>query len=170
MYEIEKFDQLHKQYEPMIFHILKKLAIYRNKQEFYQIGCIALWEASQRFDEKKGEFKSFAYSYIIGRMKSELSNETKFKENKHLLASMSVQEEVVENHFEQLITGSIIDSLSLHLSSHQSKWLKAYCLHGKTPSEIAIDEGVSNSAVKAWRRDALAKLKKFSVDGLTKLG
>lgn len=166
MYEDKNFEQLHKQYKPMIYHILKKLAIYKNEQEFYQIGCIALWEASLRFKEEKGEFKSYAYSYIIGRMKSELSNERKLQERSFLLESVSDQEEITKDDFTQLISGAFIDSLSPRLSQHQRKWLKAYCLYGKTPTEIAIDEGVSTSAVKAWRRDAIAKLKKLSVHDL----
>ncbi|MGM0873350.1 MAG: sigma-70 family RNA polymerase sigma factor [Bacillota bacterium] len=150
----------------MIYHILKKLAIYRNEQEFYQIGCIALWEASLRFEEEKGEFKSYAYSYIIGRMKSELSNERKLQENSCQLELVPNQEEIAVDDFTQLISGSFIESITSRLSQHQSKWLKAYCLYGKTPTEIAIDEGVTTSAVKAWRRDAIAKLKRLSVHDL----
>ncbi|WP_251526963.1 hypothetical protein [Metabacillus litoralis] len=52
------------------------------------------------------------------------------------------------------------------MTSNQSKWLKAYCLYGKTPSAIAKDEGVSISAVKAWRRNAIARLKKHSFEDL----
>lgn len=169
MYEEQKFEQLHKQYEPMIYHILKKLLIYRNKQEFYQIGCIALWEASLRFNEKRGEFKSYAYSYIVGRMKSELSNQRMLLEKSSKLERIFNQDIIAEDDFTLLLSESFIDSISHHLSLHQSKWLKAYCLHGKTPSEIANDEGVSISAVKAWRRDAITKLKKFSTKDLIRM-
>jgi DNA-directed RNA polymerase len=147
------FDQVHSQFEPMIFHILKKLGIYQNRQEFYQIGCIDLWEASLRYDENKGEFSSYAYSYIIDRMKTELSNERKFQEKCCQLVSNSDQNNITEDDLSLILTGSYIDSIATHLTPLQRKWLKAYCLHGKTPSEIAKEEGVSISAVKAWRRD-----------------
>jgi len=37
----------------MIFHAMKKLGIFKSEQEFYQIRCIALSEASLRFNEEK---------------------------------------------------------------------------------------------------------------------
>jgi len=75
MYEDARFEKLHQQFEPMIYHAMKELGISKNEQEFYQICCIALWEASLRFNEEKGKFKSYAYSYMIGRMKSALTEE-----------------------------------------------------------------------------------------------
>jgi DNA-directed RNA polymerase len=42
MVEDVKFEEPHNQFKPMIYYIMRKLAIYKNEQEFYQIGCIAL--------------------------------------------------------------------------------------------------------------------------------
>ncbi|MGM7721592.1 sigma factor [Metabacillus sp. Hm71] len=42
--------------------------------------CIALWEAAQRFNEEKGEFWSYVFSYISGRMKSALTRKEKNRE------------------------------------------------------------------------------------------
>lgn len=155
-----RFEKLHQQFKPMIYHIMKKLTIYKNEQEFYQIGCIALWEASLRFKEEKGEFKSYAYSYIIGRMKSALREERMKQEKENRLRAISVQEESSKDDFSTILSESVIDRISSRLTANQSKWIKGYCMYGKTPSEIAQDEGVSISAVKAWRRDAIAKLRK----------
>jgi DNA-directed RNA polymerase len=166
MYEDEKFEMLHEKFEPMIYHMMKKLKIYRDEKEFYQIGCIALWEASLRFNEEKGEFKSYVYSYIIGRMKAVLTKERKNQEKENRLMTVSPQEETSEDDFKHLLANSNIDSISSLLTSNQSKWLKAHCLNGKTPSQVAKDEGVSISAVKAWRRDTIAKLKKHSIEDL----
>jgi DNA-directed RNA polymerase len=166
MYEDEKFEKLHEQFEPMIYHMMKKLKIYRDEKEFYQIGCIALWEASLRFNEEKGKFKSYVYSYIIGRMKEVLTKERKKQEKENRLMTVSPQEETSEDDFKHLLANSNIESISSLLTSNQSKWLKAYCLKDKTPSEVAKDEGVSISAVKAWRRDAITKLKKHSIEDL----
>lgn len=47
----------------MIYQIIRSLHIYKNEEEFYQIGLIGLWEAQQRFDEQKGRFFNFAYSF-----------------------------------------------------------------------------------------------------------
>jgi RNA polymerase sigma factor (sigma-70 family) len=165
VYQDVKFEKLHQQFQPMIYHAMKRLAIYKNEQEFYQIGCIALWEASLRFKKEKGEFKSFAYAYIIGRMKSFLTEERMKQEKETGLGDVSVQEETCENDFSAILSESLIDRISSLLTANQSKWIKAYCLYGHTPSEIANDEGVSVAAVKAWRRDAIARLRKYYFDG-----
>ena len=160
MLEDEKFEILLHQFEPMIYHVMRKLAIYKNEQEFYQIGCIALWEASLRFQEEKGEFKSYAYAYIMGQMKMKMTNETKQKEKDERLKVDPTQERISKVDFTHLFSHSVITSVAPLLKENERKWLVAHCLHGKTPSEIAMDEGVSSSAVKAWRRDAIVKLKK----------
>ncbi|MBZ5753566.1 sigma-70 family RNA polymerase sigma factor [Metabacillus rhizolycopersici] len=161
MFTDEKFEELHNQFKPMINRIIKRLAIYKNEQEFYQIGCIALWEASLQFNEEKGEFKSYAYSYIMGKMKTMLTNESIQQEKDRRLEANPIQEQTSgDDSTSSLLSHSVIDSISSLLTKNQNKWLKAHCLYGKTPSEIAKDEGVSSSAVKAWRRDAIARLKK----------
>lgn len=163
MKEEISFEQIHRQYEPMIFYIIKKLSIYQNKDEFYQIGCIALWEASRRFDHRKGEFKAYAYSYIIGKMKSVLTKERNLEEKSQLLTkSLHDQLKVSDDDFRKILTDSFLSSVSKNLTLNQKRWLISYCLYGKTPSDIAKDEGIAVSKVKAWRRDALVKLKKLT--------
>ncbi|MBZ5749045.1 hypothetical protein K9V48_02040 [Metabacillus sp. DBTR6] len=97
---------------------------------------------------------------MMGKMKTMLTNERIQQEKDRRLEANPIQEETSGDNSTSLLSHSVIDSISSLLTSNQSKWLKAYCLYGKTPSEVAKDEGVSISAVKAWLRDAIAKLKK----------
>lgn len=160
MYNDVRFEKLHEQFEPMIYHIMNKLMIYKNEKEFYQIGCIALWEASTRFNKDKGEFKSYAYAYMLGRMKTALSDERKKQERDDQLEHILSHEEANQYEMSTILADDFIDRVSSLLTENQSKWVKGYCLYGKTPTEIAQDEGVSIAAVKAWRRDAVTKLKR----------
>ena len=80
--------------------------------------------------------------------------------------TLSPRKGTSEDDFNHLLSELTIHSISSLLTSNQSKWLKAYCFNGKTPSEVAKDEGVSISAVKAWRRDTITKLKKHSIEDL----
>ncbi|APH03491.1 sigma-70 family RNA polymerase sigma factor [Bacillus weihaiensis] len=164
MYQEGQFEKLHQQFEPMIFSVIKRLSIYKNESEFYQVGLIALWEASQRFQKEKGEFKSFAYSYIIGRMKTALTQERKKEDHETEFDDQVKDQAASSDDFSALLSDDEIQDLSTILTMNQSKWLKAYCLEGKTPSEIAHDEGVSVAAVKAWRRDALGKVRKHYME------
>ncbi|KKI93226.1 hypothetical protein WQ54_05130 [Bacillus sp. SA1-12] len=167
MIEEAKFEELLEQYKPMIYYIIRKLAIYKNEQEFYQIGCIALWEAAQRFNKEKGEFRSYVYSFISGRMKTALSKEWNKWNNECQFGNDGYLEvDTGECDYTPLLTSSVFDSIATLLTENQSKWLKAYCLYEKLPADIAKEEGVSVHAVKAWRRDTIAKLKKYSVEEL----
>lgn len=71
--------------------------------DFYQIGCIALWEASLKFNEEKGEFKSYAYSYMVGRMIMALTAERKKKENESQVEDISFLQIVPEQVAHDLV-------------------------------------------------------------------
>ena len=77
---MESFDELVEQFTPMIYHVIRSLNIYKNEDEFYQTGVIALWEAHQRFDPDKGKFSTYAYSYMKGKMMTELTKHTRVEE------------------------------------------------------------------------------------------
>ena len=40
------FEEVYKQYEPMIYAMLRKLNIFKDQDEYIQIGRIAIWEAT----------------------------------------------------------------------------------------------------------------------------
>ncbi|MFB3163846.1 sigma factor [Neobacillus sp. 179-J 1A1 HS] len=63
---VESFDELVVQYQPMIHKIIQSLHIYKDEDEFCQTGLIGLWEAAQSFDERKGCFSNYAYTYMKG--------------------------------------------------------------------------------------------------------
>ena len=161
MYEDARFEELHQQFEPMIYHAMRKLGIYKNKHEFYQVGCIALWEASLRFNKEKGEFKSYAYSYMIGRMKSALTDDKKKEERESQSEDIWIEDETTFGDFSTVLWEPLFENVSSLLSENQCKWVRAYCLYGSTPSEIAEDEGVSVAAVKGWRREAIGKMREY---------
>lgn len=155
---MERFDQLVKQYENMIYKIMHSLNIYKNQEEFYQIGLIALWEANERFDPEKGAFTSFAYAYIRGRLMTELT-----KNNKHEERSMYPKDEfwdiiedpLIEQPFEKKFLLTYCEALT----ENQTKWVLYTCIDDLSVAEIAKKEGVSVSAVKAWRKGAKERLK-----------
>ncbi|MCM3163722.1 sigma-70 family RNA polymerase sigma factor [Metabacillus litoralis] len=155
-----EYEVIHQQFEPMIYHAMKRLSIYRDKEDFYQIGCIGLWEAVLRFDKEKGEFKSYAYSYILGHMKMALSKAKTEEEKDRKVEEFWVLDVPCDGGISAALWEPVMKKLSSHLTDNQMKWVNAYCLYGYTPTEIAKDEGVSIPAVKAWRRGAIANLRK----------
>jgi RNA polymerase sigma factor (sigma-70 family) len=155
---VESFEQLARQYEPMIHKLMSSVNIYKNKEEFYQIGLIGLWEASQRFNPEKGDFTNYAYKYIKGKFLTEMT-----KSNKHENRSIYPKEEFwefIEDPFtEQPFEKNLLLSYCEPLTENQTKWVLYTFLDGLSVREIAEKEKVSISAVKAWRKGAKEKLK-----------
>jgi RNA polymerase sigma factor (sigma-70 family) len=155
---LESFEQLTIQYEPMIHQIINTLHIYKNKDEFYQHGLIALWEASTRFNPAKGHFAAYAYKYIKGTLLRELS-----KSAKELEQLIFPKEEFLENAVDPITEYLFEDHTLLAychpLTPNQRKWFLLTLQEDLSIKEIAEVEQVSLSAVKAWRKGAREKLR-----------
>lgn len=154
---MENFEKVVEQYEAMIWKVIHSLHIYKNKEEFFQIGLIALWEAQNRFDQKKGKFTSYAYSYIRGRILTELTKINTYDE-RSIFPKEEFWELLKDDHQQNLLEKEIIQSYCSNLTEKQQKWVLYTALHDLTIKEIAKIEQVSISAVKAWRKGAKEKL------------
>lgn len=155
--KMEGFERLVKQYEPMIWRIIHSLHIYKDRTEYYQIGLIALWDAKNLFDEKKGSFTSFAYPYIRGRMLNELAKRRKIDERS------AFQDDAFWNMIEDTNVQHALETENIltyctNLTDHQKKWVLYTALANLSVKEIAEIEQVSVSAVKAWRKGARNKI------------
>ena len=149
------FDSLAAQYSKMIHSIIHTLHIYKNQDEFYQIGLLALWDASKNFDDQKGSFATYAYSYIKGRMLSFLRSEKK-REDRILYPS-----EEYWNGLEyetSMMEKETLLSYFHHLTDKQEKWVLSYFYLGLSNKEIALRENVSLSTVKNWKKTAMEKV------------
>jgi len=153
---MDNFEKLAGEFSTLIHSIIHSLHIYKNKDEFYQIGLLALWDASKSFDQKKGvQFSTYAYHYIRGRMLTFLRSEKKREERMifpkeeywgYLECEMRVLEkENLLNHFH-------------NLTKSQEKWVVSHFYYGLNDREISEREKVSLSAVKQWKKLAMGKL------------
>lgn len=76
----KSFNELVKDKGYLIKSCLKRLNIYRDQDDFYQVGLIALYKAYLAYDERKDKLKNFdvyAYYIILNYMKNELSRQRK---------------------------------------------------------------------------------------------
>lgn len=158
---MESFEELQTTFTPMIHHIMRKLSIYKNRDEFFQVGLIALWQAHQRFNPAKGSFSAFAYAYIRGSLMQELTKATKDTEH-YFYATDEVFEPFEATNTPPLYEEDTILALCQNhkLTENQTKWVLYYSHHGLKNKEIAAIENVSASTVKGWRVGALEKLRK----------
>lgn len=154
---MESFEEVLKQYEPMIWSIIHRAKIYKNKEEFYQIGLIALWEAMKRYNKEIGDFTPFAYIYIRGRIFSELTKEAKHDE-RTAFPTEEFWYMIEDGNIDQPLELETILSYFNELTEKQKKWV-VYTALGYSTKEIAEKEKVSLSAVKGWKQGAKAKFK-----------
>ncbi len=159
---MENFEALEKQFEPMIHQIMNSLSIYKNKNEFYQTGLIALWEARERFDPGKGAFSSFAYAYIKGKMLTEMTKENQ-NEERNVHPKEAFWGSVKDEHSDYMFNGKeLLLPYCEDLTDNQKKWVLYTFCDMLTVQEIADKENVSCSAVKKWRKGAKEKLRKVA--------
>jgi RNA polymerase sigma factor (sigma-70 family) len=160
---LESFNQLVAQYEPMIYKIMQSLHLYKNLDEFYQLGLIGLWEASERFDSGRGEFTNYAYATIKGKLLTELAKSKQFEER-----TLHPEEEfwavLEEPQAEEAFEEPLFVLYRKKLTKNQYKWLLYTVQGGLSVKEIAKRESVSPSAVKAWRAGAREKLKRMIIE------
>lgn len=159
---MESFENLVEQYEPLIHKVMRSLHIYKNKDEFYQIGLITLWEAANQFQPEKGSFTNYVYTCMKGRFLSEMTKSNRFY-NRFVSG-----DDAIWNVMEAPISRVPLEMnlllsycTSSDLSDKQTKWVIYTFIHQLTVLEIAELENVSVSAVKAWRSAATKKLKKY---------
>jgi DNA-directed RNA polymerase len=148
------FEEVLEQYTPMIHHIIRSLNIYKEKERYFHEAAIALWEAWSCFDEHKGSFTSYAYSSIRGKLLNHLKKEIKWEEYHTVMEQMP--ESQAEPSFPLLEN---LEDYTQNLTDNQRTWLVEFIYKGRKLKEIANQEGVSVSAVKSWRKEALKKLR-----------
>jgi len=155
---VESFEQLAEQYKPMIHKIIHSLHIYKNQEDFYQLGLIALWEATRRFDANKGKLANYAYMYIKGYLLMELKK-CCINEEKNLSPKEEFWETIEDHSSFCPLEEETLRSYCTGLTPNQTKWVIYTALYDLSAREIAKVENVSVSAVKSWRAGAREKIK-----------
>ncbi|MFC0469172.1 sigma-70 family RNA polymerase sigma factor [Halalkalibacter kiskunsagensis] len=154
----KSFEEVLKMYQSIIKKQFVTLRLYKDYDEFYQIGCIALWNAYQNFNPEKGNFSAYAISYIRGRMMSALSKESIYSE-RHYYASDEMLEAVPSHLDEVPLESEFLEAYMTNLSEREKTWVYEAILLQKKSAEIANQYGVSPHTVRTWRKGALKKLR-----------
>ncbi|MER2090980.1 MAG: sigma-70 family RNA polymerase sigma factor [Sporosarcina sp.] len=159
------FDDILKQYEPMISAFIRKLNIHRNHDSFRQAGRVALWQAWNRFDVTKGNFTPFAYRSIRGSMLDELKRESQFEENVILIGDKSL-EYIIEPEFaiHYGLPNRVVEALD-NLSPAEQELVRWLIIEGFTLQECARRVGISVAGIKKRRQRILGKLRSELVGG-----
>ncbi|WP_051291542.1 sigma-70 family RNA polymerase sigma factor [Fictibacillus gelatini] len=159
------FEELVKQFEPLILAQIKSLKVAHHFDDYYQIGLVGLWEAYSRFNEEKGAFSAFALKTVRGKMLNQLKKEVRYSS---IHGELTQEQEAIlpsENGDQPLETDILKEYLE-PLTEKQRKWVVGRIFLQKGEKEIAEAEGVTVHAVKSWRKQALKNLRKTVARGL----
>jgi DNA-directed RNA polymerase len=159
---MEGFDQLEEQFRPMIYKMIHSLHIYKNIDEFFQIGLIGLWEAAQSFHLSRGNFTCYAYKFIKGRLLSELKKANK-RDERYVFPKEEYWETIGDSMEEQPCEIDMLLSYCGEMTDKQKMWVVYTFMEDLSINEIACKENVSISAVKQWRKGAQEKLKRLQL-------
>jgi len=154
---MENFENVLKQFEPMIHACIRKLRIYKNHDSFLQVGRIGLWKAWQRYDSSKGDFAPFAYRSIYGSLLDELkkaSNEVNILPEKDEVLEFLLNK-TVESAFD---SEKLLTAIS-HLNEVEKQLIQLLFFERCSLDHVANHYGITKAGVKKKRERVLHKLK-----------
>jgi len=164
---MDDFEELLKEKSYLIKSAIKKLNIYKDYEEFYHLGTIALFLATKEYDENKdnlNNFDVFAYYRILNYLRNELTMLTRYDK---IEMCMDLYE---NDYLAPVIEADLIERIEfedlLQYLPDQQKRILEYKKSGYKNDEICLLMNLSLEQVKyqtklAFRtlRDILSKIK-----------
>lgn len=148
------FEEAVELYNRLIKKQMKVLGIWRDYEEYYQCGLIALWRAYEQFEEEKGSFPAYALYTVRGYLLVQLQRETRFT-TRHSCWEPHLADELFAAD-----TQECLDDYMYGLNEEQQYVIKARFMSGYTLQEIADKLGGTYNRVRYVYRTALAKMEK----------
>ncbi len=145
----------------MLKNQLKKLHIYKEHEDYYQVAQILLWKAYQQFDATKGAFPGYAQHLVRCGLIDHLRKE-RIYEDRHEMIEWDSKTEGLLGFFIQEENHPLLDEIEeryKHLSKREKIWLIETFINDRKLSEIAHLYQVSKHTVSSWRKACLKKLR-----------
>ncbi|WP_067843195.1 sigma-70 family RNA polymerase sigma factor [Amphibacillus sediminis] len=156
----DAFQKMVQQYEPMIFHLLKKFQVRDQDQEFYQELLITLWQASVDYQPEKGKFSTFVYYKMQYRLIDLIRKAGREQQLKHLMLREYHHESIYHEHsydHDYLM----LKQIRALLTAREWRWFKGQILEGKSMTQISREYQVKPNAVRHWKRKSITKIKRL---------
>lgn len=164
------FQEVAKKYAPLIGGQINKLHIYRDWDDFFQIGLIGLWKAYQQYDKEKGSFATIAMLRVRGHLLDHLRKEG--QHHKHHIYSNDVLFHYIKDRncaVSELLDRQL-EEYTAFLSKREAQWFIDTIIYDKKPAQIAKERGVSTNTVGTWRKKAIKKLRAAKEKGELYIG
>lgn len=156
---MQDLEQLLAENEELIKKVIRKLKIYRDFEDYMQVGRIALWQATKNFDETKGEFAMFAYMAIQFAIVRALNKSSDVARNE-----MNDEDEKMIATIEQPQDAPYFlawPEWFYTLSTEEQLLLTLIFQEGLTGKEIADKYQLNYETIKKRRQRLLSKLREM---------
>ncbi|WP_208586205.1 sigma-70 family RNA polymerase sigma factor [Gracilibacillus suaedae] len=158
-----RFEDILKDSEKMIYHIMHKYQIRDVEGEFYQEGLIALWNAFQNYDPSKSKFSTFAYYGITRSFINKIRKDNRERDQfQRWFNQVTIEDLVVVDELE--VDTPLLLDIQKELTDKQWCWFDKFVLKDQSVRSIAEEEGVTENAVKNWGKLARKKIQKIMVE------
>lgn len=156
--QMKDFEQVLKQYEPMISSILKKANIYKNREHFRQSARIALWQAWQKYDPTRGHFAPYAYRTMLTTIYKEMHTDNRYTERQIAYESdkLTIVAEYMEVKHRPCDLSETFEHLKQMVTEDEYALLVDLYYHQYKYEELTDKYDASIAALKK-RRDRLLK-------------
>lgn len=141
-------------YEPMIHSIIQQLNISFDKDEYMQIGRIAVFEALKKFDTSKTACSEsqFVYTIIRQRLIDEIRKVSRYQERNTITEDGGLEAAGANDRYHLENTAEKV------LNVREYQWF-LHASSGYSLQETAEVLGISVSTAKNIRRSARVKLR-----------
>jgi len=117
------FEEVYEQFEPMIYHMIRKLIIRQDHDIYFQEGSLELWRVWERFDDEQGPFAPYAYQFIRGGMLTYMRSDNRIKEKENVRSEEFWQMKET-GELDQPFQKHLLDEYTKHLTPAQQAWLR----------------------------------------------
>ncbi|KAB8129175.1 sigma-70 family RNA polymerase sigma factor [Gracilibacillus oryzae] len=155
-----QFEEVLKDHERVIHHLINKYGIRDMEGEFFQEGMIAIWEALRTFDQSKSKLSTYIYSCVSRRFLNKIKKESREQDNlDSWLERVRIDDLLMED--KPAFDRQLLSDIREKLSDKQWCWFVHAVIKDQTISEIADTYAVTAPAVKSWRRSAKSKIRQL---------
>ncbi|MFE1242828.1 sigma-70 family RNA polymerase sigma factor [Fictibacillus sp. NPDC058756] len=155
------FEQVASMYDPLIKSQIRLYHLTSQFDQYYQAGLLGLWKAYETFDPEKGQFSSYAYLLVRGRILQELRGEARRQEAEEIQDPHESMTFRTLSHEDTIpyLEDETMNLYLMHLTENQQRWVTQRVFQMKSETEIAEMYGVTVYAVKSWRKSAIKRLR-----------
>ncbi|MDN4495120.1 sigma-70 family RNA polymerase sigma factor [Ureibacillus aquaedulcis] len=159
--EMDDFEEVLEQYNPMIYSVLRKARIYKNREHFCQVARIALWQAWQHFDPAKGSFAPYAQRMMLTSLYTAMRKDNQYSERQipyendklTLVAQYTDVKNMPSN------AAATLETVAEFLTEDEFELLKDLYYHQYKYEELTHKYNASVDALKKRRARILKKIR-----------